>query len=111
MNLSQQLSLTAKNHPTKTAFIFDDKEISYLELEGVVTKFASQLERLGYKKGDSIALVVGNSPNFVIGLDGEVGFGAVVIAINPLYRPNKLAYILNNGNVKGFMRLDIVKEK
>src|SRR5699024_10555223 len=111
MNLSQQLSLTAKNHPTKTAFIFDDKETSYLELEGAVTKFASQLERLGYKKGDHIALVVGNSPYFVIGLYGALRLGAVVIPINPLYTAHEMAYILNNGDVKGVITLDILMEK
>src|SRR5699024_1772415 len=111
MNLSQQLSITAKNHPAKTVYIFDDKETSYLELEGAVTKFAEQLEQLGYKQGDHLALVVGNSPYFIIGLYGALRMGAVIIPINPLYTVNEMAYILNNGDVKGVITLDVLMEK
>src|SRR5699024_9387364 len=111
MNLSQQLSLTAKTHPTKTAFIFDDKETSYLELEGAVTKFASQLARLGYKKGGQIAFVFGNSPYFVIGLYGAFRLVAVVIPINPVCTSHEVAYIFNKGDVKGVITLDMLMDK
>lgn len=111
MNLSKQLSITAKNHPTKTAFIFNDKETSYLELEGAVTRFASQLKQLGYKKGDHIALAVGNSPYFIIGLYGAIRIGAVVIPINPLYTAQEMTYILRNGDVKAVITMDVLMEK
>src|SRR5699024_12766187 len=77
MNLSDQLSITARNHPDKTAFVFQDKETSYLELEGAVRKFASLLKELGYQQGDHIALVVGNRPCNVIGLYDAMWLGAV----------------------------------
>src|SRR5690625_3712607 len=85
MNLSEQLAVTAKNVPEKTAYYFQNKETSYQELDGSIRKFASRMEELGYEKGDHIALVAGNSPYFIIGLYGALRLGLVVIPINPLY--------------------------
>lgn len=111
MNLSDQLSITAEEHPTKTAYIFQDKETNYMELEGAVCKFASSLQQLGLKKGDHVALVVGNSPHYIIGMYGALRLGAVVIPINPLYTAHEMAYILKNGDVKGVITMDIFMEK
>ncbi|MFD2042742.1 fatty acid--CoA ligase family protein [Ornithinibacillus salinisoli] len=111
MNLSEQLSITAREYPMKTAYIFQDKETSYYELNASVQQFATQLESLGYQKGDHIALVVGNSPYFIIGLYGALRAGAVVIPINPLYTPSEMTYILQNGDVKGIITMDVLLEK
>ncbi|MGY0692834.1 fatty acid--CoA ligase family protein [Virgibacillus sp. FSP13] len=111
MNLSDQLAITARNHPKKTAFVFQDNKTSYQELEGAVSKFASRLYELGYRKGDHIALVVGNSPYYVIGLYGALRLGAVVIPINPLYTPHELTYILKNGDVKAVITMDVLLDK
>lgn len=111
MNLSDQLSITTRKHPTKTAFVFQDKETSYMELEGAVQKFASSLQQLGIKKGDHIALVVGNSPYYVIGMYGALRLGAVVVPVNPLYTAHEMTYILKNGDVKGVITMDIFMEK
>ncbi len=111
MNLSDQLSLTAKNHLSKTAYIFQGEEKSYGELEGAVTKFASSLQQLGFSKGDHIALVVGNTPHYVIALYGALRIGVTVIPINPLYTPSEMSYIIHNGDVKGIITLDVLLEK
>ncbi|MRG86959.1 fatty acid--CoA ligase family protein [Salinibacillus xinjiangensis] len=111
MNLSDQLTWTAKNHLRKTAYIFQGEEKTYQELEGAVTKFASSLKQLGYGKGDHIALVVGNTPHFVISLYGALRIGATVIPINPIYTPDEISYIINNGDVKGVITLDVILEK
>ncbi|QKY68528.1 fatty acid--CoA ligase family protein [Lentibacillus sp. CBA3610] len=111
MDITKQLSITARKNRDKTAYIFQDKETSYMELENAVTKFASRLQKLGYKKGDHIALVVGNSPYYIIGLYGALRMGAVVIPINPLYTSHELSYILKNGDVKGVITMDVLLEK
>ncbi len=111
MNLSDQLAVTAGKMPEKAAYIFQDKETSYQELEGAVRKFASRMKELGYKKGDHIALVVGNSPYFVISLYGALRLGLVVIPINPLYTANEMTFILRNGDVKAVITMDVLLEK
>ncbi len=111
MNLSDQLSLTARENLAKTAYVFNGEETNYQTLEGSVTKFASSLQELGYQKGDHIALVVGNTPHFIIGMYGALRLGLTVIPVNPIYTADEIAYILNNGDVKGVITLDVLMEK
>jgi long-chain acyl-CoA synthetase len=106
LNLSAQLHETAKALSSKPAYYFMDQSSSYAELDGAVTKFASGLEKLGVKKGDHIALLLGNSPYFVISLYGAMRIGATIIPINPIYTPDEIGYIVNNGDVKVIIALD-----
>lgn len=108
MNLSSQLHETAKKVPLKPAYYFMDQASSYAELDGAITKFASGLLRLGVKQGDHIGLLLGNSPYFVIGMYGALRLGATVIPINPIYTPDEIGYILNNGDVNTIISLDLL---
>ncbi|MBX9971888.1 fatty acid--CoA ligase family protein [Cytobacillus firmus] len=108
MNLTEQLHETAIKMGNKTAYYFMDQSSTYAELDGAVTKFADGLSKLGVKKGDHIALLLGNSPHFVIGLHGALRLGATVIPINPIYTPDEIGYIVNNGDVKAVVTLDLL---
>ncbi|WP_226576808.1 fatty acid--CoA ligase family protein [Halobacillus litoralis] len=110
MNLSEQLWLTAKSNPSKDAYIFQGQRVSYGEFDASVTRFASNLTRLGYRKGDHIALVSGNSPLFMIGLYGALRAGLTVIPINPTYTADEMSYILKNGDVKAVITMDVLVE-
>lgn len=108
MNLSSHLKHTAKENAEKTAYFFMDQHVSYAEFDGAVTKFASGLAQLGVQKGDHIALLLGNSPHFVIALYGAMRLGATVIPINPIYTPDEIGYIVTNGDVKAIVALDLL---
>jgi len=107
MNLSAQLHETAKNSAEKPAYYFMGQASTYAELDGAITKFASGLEKLGIKQGDHIALLLGNSPHFIISLYGALRLGVTVIPINPIYTADEIGYILNNGDVKAVVALDL----
>jgi long-chain acyl-CoA synthetase len=108
VNLSSQLHTTALQHANKHAYLFQDKAVTYLELDAAVSKLASGLEKIGLKKGDHIAMLLGNSPYFVVGLYGALRLGATVIPINPVYTADEMTYIMNNGDVKAVIALDVL---
>ncbi|OAS83958.1 MULTISPECIES: fatty acid--CoA ligase family protein [Metabacillus] len=108
MNLSSRLSQTVKDFGDKPAFIFEGKEMSYLQLEEAINQFASSLHDLGVKKGDHVAVILGNTPYYVISLYGALRAGATVIPINPIYTMDEIAYIINNGDVKTVVTLDLL---
>ncbi|KAA0547601.1 fatty acid--CoA ligase family protein [Bacillus sp. BGMRC 2118] len=108
MNISAKLLENARQYGTKPAYVFQDTETSYLEFNGAVSKFAHALSEMGIKKGDHIALLLGNSPHFVIGLYGALRAGATVIPINPIYTPDEIGYILNDADVKVVVALDLL---
>ncbi|MDM5187415.1 fatty acid--CoA ligase family protein [Bacillus sp. DX4.1] len=108
MNLVQSLAETARKKGEKPAYIFMDQSVSYDQLNKMVTKFSSSLANMGIGKGDNVALIVGNSPHFLIGLYGTMKAGATVIPINPIYTADEMHYILQNGDVKTIIALDIL---
>ncbi|CAH0344415.1 fatty acid--CoA ligase family protein [Bacillus sp. CECT 9360] len=108
MNITEQLHETAVRIAGKPAYYFMDQATSYGELDGAVTKFADGLHKLGVSKGDHVALLLGNSPHFIIGMYGALRAGATVIPVNPIYTPDEIGYILNNGDVKVVIALDLL---
>jgi len=69
----------------RTAIIFYGRKMSYRELRDHVDRFATALQDLGVKKGDRVALLLLNSPQFVIAYFGALKAGAVLTAISPFY--------------------------
>ncbi|MGR5986100.1 fatty acid--CoA ligase family protein [Bacillus cytotoxicus] len=108
MNLVQSLAETAVKKGEKPAYIFMDESVSYDQLNKMVTKFSSNLAKMGITKGDHVALAVGNSPHFLIGLYGVMKTGATVVPVNPIYTADEMHYILQNGDVKTIIILDIL---
>ncbi len=106
MNLSQKLTETAVTYPDKQAYIFEDQAVSYKQLDYKVSMFAANLAAEGIQKGDHVALILGNSPEFLIGYYGALRAGAVVIPINPIYTPDEIGYLLHNGDVKAVITLE-----
>lgn len=108
MNLVEVVRQQAITQPEKTAYYFMGKGTSYAELEGTVSRFASALQNLGVKKGDNVALLLGNSPHFIIGLYATMRLGATAIPINPIYTADEISYIIDNGDVKAVIALDLL---
>src|SRR5437867_3402180 len=84
----------ALSHPNATATIFFHRTRSYASISESAWRFANGLRRLGVTKGDRVALVLPNSPQFVIAFYGALRAGAVVVPCNPLYTPPELLYQL-----------------
>src|SRR6202022_4957587 len=76
--------------PNSTATIFFNRKRSYKSISDAAWRFANGLRRLGLKKGDRVALVLPNSPQFVIAFYGALRAGAIVVPCNPLYTAPEL---------------------
>lgn len=100
VNLSTNLRQTAQKTPDVTALLYLDQKISYSELNADVDRFAAGLAKLGIEKGSNVALLLGNSPEFVIAYYAIVRLGAVAVPINPLYTPGEIQFILADCGVQ-----------
>ncbi|ASS74829.1 long-chain fatty acid--CoA ligase [Tumebacillus algifaecis] len=94
MNLSTNLRQTAQTTPDVTALLYLDQKISYRELNADVDRFAAGLAARGIGKGSKVALLLGNSPDFVIAYYAIVRLGGVAVPVNPLYTPGEIQFIL-----------------
>lgn len=106
LNIVERVHQIALEQPTRTAYHFLGRDTSYGEFEQQVSQFAAALQRLGVKKGDHVALIVGNSPHFLISLYATMRIGATAIPVNPIYKQDEISYILRNGDVKAILALD-----
>ncbi|MEJ2048155.1 MAG: AMP-binding protein, partial [Dehalococcoidia bacterium] len=65
MNLKQMLERAAKRYADKTVIIRGRRRMSYAELDQASNRVANALVGMGVKKGDRVALLLTNSPQFV----------------------------------------------
>ena len=84
------LEESARRTPDADATIFFGARLSYRELFRQTEAFAAGLQRLGVRKGDRVALVLPNSPQYVIAFYGTLRAGGVIVPCNPLYTATEL---------------------
>ena len=90
------LEETAKENPEKVAIAYFKREITYAELDSLVSQFAAGLAALGVKKSDRVAIFLPNIPQFLIAYFGVLKAGAVLTAISPLHKEREVEYQLND---------------
>ena len=83
--LPQRLEQTARKFPRRTALIYFSNRIRYAQLADQVNRCAAGLQGLGVKKGDRVALMLPNCPQFVIAYFGALRAGAIVTATSHIY--------------------------
>jgi long-chain acyl-CoA synthetase len=66
--------------------------LTYRQLAQEVDRFAAALSSLGVKKGDRVALMLPNLPQFVIAFYGILKLGAIVVNTNPQYTPREIEH-------------------
>ncbi len=90
------LDETARRNPDAPATIFFGAELTYGELSALADRFAAALQAAGVRKGDRVALVLPNCPQYVIAFFGALRVGAVVVPCNPLYTAPELRHQLTD---------------
>ncbi len=88
--LVDYLRETAVARPGSPAILFKGRSISNAELDRLSGRFAAWLRGVGVRKGDRVALLLPNSPQFLIAEFGAWKAGATVLPLNPLYTGSEL---------------------
>ncbi len=96
LNLSNIIKRHVQEQPGKTAIIFEDRQISYKELDIMINKTANALRSIGLQSGDIISLFLPSIPELIIGYIGSVRAGLIVNVVNAMLREEEVKYILND---------------
>lgn len=78
--------------PDKPYLIWDDQQLTYAEANRMAQKTANAILTLGYQKGDRIALMSTNLPEYVILLQACYKIGAAIVPTNPMYTIPELTH-------------------
>ena len=92
MNLSEMVDRIAADMPDHPALVFGEQIVSYAELLHSVNKLANALTRFGVNKGDRVAMIMPNRPEFIISYLAAVRLGAIAVTLNPLSTPYELSH-------------------
>ncbi len=96
MTLAAMMADLAEHYEKKTAIFFQDQKISYDELNETANRIANSLLEKGIEKGDNVAILLPNRPEFVQSFFGIVKAGAVAVMVNTSFKTGEIRYILNN---------------
>lgn len=90
----------AKAQGGKTYLHFQDQSFTYAQFHGLIERTAGLLGSLGAQKGSHIALLIPNSPEFLLGWFGSMEGGFSAVTINTLLKAEELEYILNDSDAE-----------
>ena len=87
-------------YPTYEALIYEDRKYTWSQLFYRCIKFASALEKIGIKKGDTVSFLAFNTPEIFEAHYSVPMTGAVLNTINVRLDAKTIAYILNHSDAK-----------
>ncbi len=105
--LYQLLELTCVKYDESVAAIFFDQKMTYGELRDNVRRMATALKSMGVRKGDRVALMLPNCPQFIISYYGVLEAGATVVNVSPLHVERELEYEFNDSGSETLIYLDL----
>ena len=107
ITLPQLLVDTAADYPDYISTTFNGNDITYREMDEKVNAFARALLDMDVKRGDRVALILPNSPTYVIATYAVMKLAAIVVNINVMTHGEELASFVNDSGSRVVVTLDI----
>jgi long-chain acyl-CoA synthetase len=105
VGLVQSIERCVGSNPDAVALYFEGEEITYKTLNLKANRAANGLKKLGVKKGDRVAIMLPNIPEFVYAFLATLKLGAVAVPFNTLYKGGEILHILKDSGAKCLIAL------
>ena len=96
MNIAWWVQRWSDLHPDKPAVIFEEEQINYFQLNQRANRTSCWLQSLGIEKGDRVAIMLNNCPEFIELFLACARLGAIFVPLNFRSAPPELDYFLKN---------------
>ncbi|WP_140629599.1 long-chain-fatty-acid--CoA ligase [Methylibium rhizosphaerae] len=112
INPDQYSSLVAlleesfKKYAERPAYKFMGKTVTYQQVDDLSRAFGAYLQSLGLEKGDRVAIMMPNTPQYPVAVAGILRAGYVVVNVNPLYTPRELEHQLKDSGSKAIVIIE-----
>ncbi len=112
IDASQYPSLVAlmdesfKKFADRTAYSYMGKDVSYAETDAQSRAMAGYLQSLGLARGDRVAIMMPNVPQYPATVAGILRAGYVVVNVNPLYTARELEHQLKDSGAKAIVIIE-----
>lgn len=99
-NINMAFRKTVEKYPHKTAIVFNEKELSFSQLDKMVEKVAAFLYQAGVKKGERAIIYLPHMPQWIAAWLGLQRIGAIAIPVTHFYGHGELAYIAGDSGAE-----------
>ncbi len=112
LDTSQYSSLVAlmeesfQKYASRTAYSFMGRDVTYGQTDELSRAFAVYLQSLGLGKGDRVAIMMPNVPQYPVAVAAILRAGYVVVNVNPLYTPRELEHQLKDSGSKAIVIIE-----
>jgi acyl-CoA ligase (AMP-forming) (exosortase A-associated) len=91
---------SAEKAPQRAALAYREVRLDYAALAEQVKQTCAGLRRLGLERSARVAVYLEKRPETVVAIFGAAAAGGVFVPVNPLLKPDQVAYILRDCNVR-----------
>ena len=102
-SLVELLEESFKKHRNAVAYRFMGKTLSFGQIDDQSRAFAAYLQSQGLERGDRVAIMMPNVPQYPVAVAGILRAGLVVVNVTPLYTPRELAHQLKDSGAKALV--------
>lgn len=102
------LARAAEQVPNRVATQFLNNQKTYREIDEAAIRLANWLQRHGVGSGDRVGILLPNSPEYFIALNGVWRAGGVVVAISPLSVADEVASLVELTECRTIICLDVL---
>ena len=90
----------------KTAYTFMGKDLTYAQTDSLSRAFGAYLQGLGLARGDRVAVMMPNLPQYPVVVAAILRAGLVLVNVNPLYTARELEHQLKDSGAKAIIILE-----
>ncbi|MFH8977525.1 class I adenylate-forming enzyme family protein [Streptomyces sp. NPDC017890] len=105
-SLVHALRRAAAVAPDRAFLAYFDGRLTYREVDELSDSVAGHLAARGLERGERVAVLMQNSPHFVLAVLGAWKAGAVVVPVNPMYKSGEVGHVLRDGEVAALICSD-----
>ncbi|MFO1245906.1 MAG: long-chain-fatty-acid--CoA ligase [Ramlibacter sp.] len=95
-----------QKYGSRVAYSFMGKDVTYGQTDSLSRALAAYFQGLGLAKGDRVAIMMPNVPQYPVAVAAILRAGLVVVNVNPLYTPRELEHQLKDSGAKAIVIIE-----
>jgi len=103
LSIASILAESAVRHADRTAVKLGDEQLTYAELWTQAKQYAAVLRERGIGPGDTVALLLPNTPHFPLAYYGVLALGAVAVPVHALLKAEEIEYVLQDSAARALI--------
>ena len=95
-----------RKYEDQSAYVFMGRRFTFAQIDAASRALAAWLQGQGLARGDRVAIMMPNVPQYPVAVAAVLRAGLVVVNVNPLYTPRELEHQLRDSGAKAIVILE-----